>query len=280
MSAAVASKRLASCFLSSRRGHTRCSRDWSSDVCSSDLRGLAAREAHYDGGGGESSPRSRRVCRERSVRSSRSLSSQASARSSRLLDRDLLLFSLGFRRLGQCHSEYAVLEACLDLVGIHAVGKLEGALEGAKAALRQIIVLFPLLLLFPLLALDGQEAVGELHLDIVLIEARQLCRNLVFLLLLDDVDGRGLAEGELAAPERLDVERGAAGRAARGAPPRIVEQVVDLAPEIGQGTPLAGAPLGRLTLRPDGQLGYCFSHLGASFMRWILRGLIGQHKFA
>src|SRR2546429_7220374 len=26
-------------FFSSRRRHTRCSRDWSSDVCSSDLRG-------------------------------------------------------------------------------------------------------------------------------------------------------------------------------------------------------------------------------------------------
>ena len=25
------------CFFSSRRRHTRCSRDWSSDVCSSDL---------------------------------------------------------------------------------------------------------------------------------------------------------------------------------------------------------------------------------------------------
>src|SRR2546422_224585 len=28
-------------FFSSRRRHTRCSRDWSSDVCSSDLRALA-----------------------------------------------------------------------------------------------------------------------------------------------------------------------------------------------------------------------------------------------
>src|SRR2546429_7084975 len=28
-------------FFSSRRRHTRCSRDWSSDVCSSDLDGLA-----------------------------------------------------------------------------------------------------------------------------------------------------------------------------------------------------------------------------------------------
>src|SRR2546429_1235869 len=31
-------------FFSSRRRHTRCSRDWSSDVCSSDLRSLAARQ--------------------------------------------------------------------------------------------------------------------------------------------------------------------------------------------------------------------------------------------
>src|SRR6266436_8258093 len=29
-------------FFSSRRRHTRCSRDWSSDVCSSDLRRCAA----------------------------------------------------------------------------------------------------------------------------------------------------------------------------------------------------------------------------------------------
>src|SRR2546422_8627778 len=30
-------------FFSSRRRHTRCSRDWSSDVCSSDLAGAAGR---------------------------------------------------------------------------------------------------------------------------------------------------------------------------------------------------------------------------------------------
>src|SRR2546422_11621004 len=37
-------------FFSSRRRHTRCSRDWSSDVCSSDLvvvEGGLAPEAHY-----------------------------------------------------------------------------------------------------------------------------------------------------------------------------------------------------------------------------------------
>src|SRR2546422_11263308 len=33
-------------FFSSRRRHTRCSRDWSSDVCSSDLHNDAAVEVH------------------------------------------------------------------------------------------------------------------------------------------------------------------------------------------------------------------------------------------
>src|SRR5256884_9935365 len=32
-------------FFSSRRRHTRCSRDWSSDVCSSDLRGQQSQQA-------------------------------------------------------------------------------------------------------------------------------------------------------------------------------------------------------------------------------------------
>src|SRR3989449_3220422 len=33
-------------FFSSRRRHTRCSRDWSSDVCSSDLEGLNVLQAN------------------------------------------------------------------------------------------------------------------------------------------------------------------------------------------------------------------------------------------
>src|SRR2546429_5573698 len=35
-------------FFSSRRRHTRCSRDWSSDVCSSDLDFIAAYKAKYN----------------------------------------------------------------------------------------------------------------------------------------------------------------------------------------------------------------------------------------
>src|SRR2546422_4614412 len=36
-------------FFSSRRRHTRCSRDWSSDVCSSDLVNDGPREVAWDG---------------------------------------------------------------------------------------------------------------------------------------------------------------------------------------------------------------------------------------
>src|SRR5256884_3602908 len=36
------------CFVSSRRRHTRCSRDWSSDVCSSDLFSMRARTRFGD----------------------------------------------------------------------------------------------------------------------------------------------------------------------------------------------------------------------------------------
>src|SRR2546429_6135536 len=39
-------------FFSSRRRHTRCSRDWSSDVCSSDL--LLGATAHHAAGAGRS----------------------------------------------------------------------------------------------------------------------------------------------------------------------------------------------------------------------------------
>src|SRR5438876_4792668 len=47
-------------FFSSRRRHTRWTGDWSSDVCSSDLRGAAARPAHQlhgaHGGGQDALP--------------------------------------------------------------------------------------------------------------------------------------------------------------------------------------------------------------------------------
>src|SRR2546422_9763410 len=44
----VSDLRLLYFFFSKKRGHTRCSRDWSSDVCSSDLlAGLAAERRNF-----------------------------------------------------------------------------------------------------------------------------------------------------------------------------------------------------------------------------------------
>src|SRR5690554_7554554 len=52
-------------FFSSRRRHTRCGRDWSSDVCSSDLRPAAARERRPRAGrGGGAVTRRRGTSRE------------------------------------------------------------------------------------------------------------------------------------------------------------------------------------------------------------------------
>src|SRR5690606_10000548 len=70
-------------------------------------------------------------------------------------DRDLpRLLRLG--RLRQGDRQQSLPEARLDLLDIDPVGKREAALEGAVAALAQIIVLLLLLALFPLLAPDGQ----------------------------------------------------------------------------------------------------------------------------
>src|SRR6478752_9662390 len=50
-------------FFSSRRRHTRCSRDWSSDVCSSDL--SAGAPAAAPAGGAASQPRAATATRTR-----------------------------------------------------------------------------------------------------------------------------------------------------------------------------------------------------------------------
>src|SRR5581483_11442094 len=197
---------------------------------------------------------------------------------SRLADRDLLLFLLRLGRLRQGHREHAILEACRDLVGIDALRHLERALEGPEATLREVIVLLLFFLLLALLAPDGEEAVGELHLDILLVEARQLGRDLVFLVLLDDIDGRRLAEGKLTAPERLDIEHAASERTAAPAEAEILEQVVDLASEIGKRGPLAASPA-RLGLCLAWEFGSWLSHCDASFTDWSGMPL-RQRKFA
>src|SRR6202521_377541 len=142
---------------------------------------------------------------------------------SRLLDGDLLLALLCFWPLRQRDREYAVLEMRLDLVGINAVRHAERTLEGAIAAFGEMIVLLLFLPFVLFLTFDGQRAIREFDVDITLVHSRQLDRDFVRLLMLGDVNGWSLAPGDLAAPERLDVEHAASGRRTPRAHSKFVE---------------------------------------------------------
>src|SRR5271165_6095270 len=78
-----------------------------------------------------------------------------------LLDRDLLLALLGVRRFRQRDREDAVLELSIDLVRIDAVRHAEGTLEGAVAALGEVVILLLLFFFVLFLALDRQRAIRE-----------------------------------------------------------------------------------------------------------------------
>src|SRR6516165_5479052 len=157
-----------------------------------------------------------------------------------LFDCDLLFARLCLLRLRQRDGEHAILEICLDFVGVDAVRNSERSLERAIAALGEVIILLLLLLFVPLLALDRQRAVGELDVDIALVHPRQFRRDLVGFLLFDDVDGWGLAPADLAAPERLNVEEATPEWRAPGAQLEVLEQAIDFPPQA-----LERPPLGR-----------------------------------
>src|SRR5687768_11905749 len=66
-------------FFSSRRRHTRCSRDWSSDVCSSDLIAHIGKQSSY--GQSQHSPGSNHTPPQRAQRSTKKKSSFVTRRS-------------------------------------------------------------------------------------------------------------------------------------------------------------------------------------------------------
>src|SRR5215831_10651489 len=163
----------------------------------------------------------------------------ARATASGLPDRDSLLVLLRLRRLRQRDREHAVLEVRLDPVGINAGRHRERTLERAIAALGEVKVLLLLLPFAPLLALDRQRAVGEFDVDVALVHARQLRRELEGVPLVDDVDGGRLAPADLATPERLNVEHAAPERRAPRAQLEILEQAVDFPPQALERPPLS-----------------------------------------
>src|SRR5690348_1967554 len=106
------------------------------------------------------------------------------------LDFDLLRRLLCFRGLRQGDLQHAVLERRRDLVGVDAIRQVEIALERAVPTLGDVIVLLFFLLLFLLLALDGEAATGETYLDVLFVHSRQFGRNLIGLVGFAEVDRR------------------------------------------------------------------------------------------
>src|ERR1700737_5339152 len=100
----------------------------------------------------------------------------------------------------------------LDLIGINAVRHAEGTLEGAVAGFGEMKALLLFLPFVLFLTFDGQRAIREFDIDITLVHSRQLDRDFLGRLMLGDVHGWSLAPGDLAAPERLDVEHPPRGR--------------------------------------------------------------------
>lgn len=148
--------------------------------------------------------------------------------SSRSLHRNLLLGFARLLRLGQRHGEDPLLEGRLDFLPVNPFGHLEVALESTEVTFMKVIVFLLLFFIILLLALDREASIGELHLDVFLVNARQFGDDLVGFFGLRNVHGGCGDPRTLTAPERLNAEEGAA----RGQEPEtaveIVKEPVDL----------------------------------------------------
>jgi hypothetical protein len=105
------------------------------------------------------------------------------------------------------------------------------ALEQAEVAFTEIVILLLLLLLFFLFALDHEVAVGKPNLNVLLVHARKLGRDLIGVILFSDVDGGSGGPCQLTSPERLHVKNRAVEGGMPCAATEILEQLVDFAAE-------------------------------------------------
>src|SRR6516225_12178682 len=176
---------------------------------------------------------------------------------------DLLLGLDRLRLLRKLDGEHALLEARLDLVGVNTFRQRKAALERTEGALTEVIVLLLLFFFFLLLALYREAAVDELHLDVFLVHARQLRRQVIGVVLLGDVDsGSGAPSGELTRPERLHVEDRAAERGPPQAAIDILEKATDFAAQAFKGLPRrqSAGTRRKLFISLHKHFG-CFSHI-------------------
>jgi hypothetical protein len=135
-------------------------------------------------------------------------------------------------------------------------------------AFMEIEVLFLLLLLFLLLAFDRQAALGELHLNIFLVNPRKVGSELIGVIRLDNVDSGSATPFQLTPPEWLDIE----SRAPEGAPEipvKILKKSVDLTAQAFERAPCLR--LGR-ALR---SLLLFYGHFACSFIHFPSSSRIG-----
>src|SRR5262245_39435759 len=83
---------------------------------------------------------------------------------------DLDLLRLSFRAFCQLYLENTVLIAGVDVLRIHGVGQREGARKGAVTPLDAMEVLLLLFFLEVALAANGQRAVLQLDVDVLLVD--------------------------------------------------------------------------------------------------------------
>src|SRR4030095_3591084 len=135
-------------------------------------------------------------------------------------------------------------------------------------AFMEIVVLFLLLLLFLPLALDRQAAFGELHLNILLVNPREIGSELISVIRLDNVARGSATPFQLTPPERVDIET----RAPEGTPEipvKILKKSVDLTAQAFERTPCLrlGRALRGLLL--------CYGHFACSFVHFPSSSRIG-----
>jgi hypothetical protein len=105
-------------------------------------------------------------------------------------DLDLLLLLRHLCRLWQVDAQNALIKFRLDLGRVRIERQGYCPAERAVAALHHmsILVLVLFVALGPFLAADGQHPIGECHIEILLVDAWQLCRHVNRVLALGDVD--------------------------------------------------------------------------------------------
>src|SRR5579875_811890 len=134
------------------------------------------------------------------------------------------------RRLGKRDSQQSVAQGCLGLVHVDIDLQRDPPLEAAVIALAVAIVALLFVPLFLALAAQDQGLVGELDVDVLLLQARNLRGEHELLLVLDQVDHRP-AEVGLASTHQGQVE----------SVPHVVEQAIDFALQREERIPVGAA---------------------------------------